>query len=238
MPYTAPAGALAVEALLEKPPDFAPMPGRGAGGTAGLGPPRAGALPGGAGTAAEAAPPVYGELRYTGRAFGLFILVEAGEKLYIIDQHAAHERILYDRLLSRPIPAQELLVPIPFSAESDEEDRFLETRREDLGRLAVRIERDGTGWSIEALPADWRLGDAETVKAILSLREAGENMAERWAATLCCHSAVRDGDYLDDEAAMSLAEEALRLPDPHCPHGRPVWTEISREALYRAVRRV
>jgi DNA mismatch repair protein MutL len=187
--------------------------------------------------AAEPPPPVYGAPRYAGRAFGLFILVEAGEKLYIIDQHAAHERILYDRFLSRPIPQQDLLVPIPFSAESDEEDRFLEARREELARLGIRIEQDGTDWRVEALPADWRLGDAETVKEILALRDAGENMAERWAATLCCHGAVRDGDYLDDEAAMTLAEEALELPDPHCPHGRPVWTEISKEALYRAVRR-
>ncbi|MDR1239994.1 MAG: DNA mismatch repair endonuclease MutL [Treponema sp.] len=227
----APAGALAMEALLERPPDFAPMPGRAA------------ALPGNGapfqdGAAAESGPPEYRELRYAGRAFGLFILVEAGDKLYIIDQHAAHERILYDRFLSRPIPQQELLVPIPFSAESDEEDRFLESRREDLGRLGVVINRDGTGWSIEALPVDWRLGDAETVKELLSLREAGENMAERWAATLCCHGAVRDGDYLDNGAALALATEALELPDPHCPHGRPVWTEISRDALYRAVRRI
>jgi DNA mismatch repair protein MutL len=217
--HSVPAGVLAAEALLEKPPAFAPLPGRTAD------------------AAAEASPP-YGRLRYAGRAFSLFILVEAREKLYIIDQHAAHERILYDRFLSRPIPKQELLVPIPFSAESDEEDRFLEARREELDRLGIVLKRDGTGWSIEALPADWRLGDAETVKEILALREAGENMAERWAATLCCHSAVRDGDYLDDGAAMSLAEEALGLPDPHCPHGRPVWTEISREALYRAVRRI
>jgi DNA mismatch repair protein MutL len=62
-------------------------------------------------------------------------------------------------------------------------------------------------------------------------------MAERWAATLCCHQAVRDGDYLDDAAAFALAQAALALPDPHCPHGRPIWTAISREALYRAVRR-
>jgi DNA mismatch repair protein MutL len=213
-----------MEALLEKPPDFAPMPGRYAAREAGL-------------CAAEGGPRAYGALRYAGRAFGLFILAEAGEKLYIIDQHAAHERILYDRFLSQPIPKQDLLVPIPFSTGSDEEDRFLESRQEELGRLAILIERDGTGWRIEALPADWRMGDAETVREILALREAGENMAERWAATLCCHGAVRDGDYLDDAAAMALAEEALALPDPHCPHGRPVWTEISRDALYRAVRR-
>jgi DNA mismatch repair protein MutL len=163
--------------------------------------------------------------------------VEWGNKLFIIDQHAAHERILYDRFLAGPIPAQELLVPIPFSSGGDDEDRFLETRREELGRLGIRVERDGSGWRVEALPAGWRLGDAETVGAILELRGAGENLAERWAATLCCHHAVRDGDWLDDASALALAREALALQDPRCPHGRPVWTEIRREALYRAVKR-
>jgi DNA mismatch repair protein MutL len=214
--YT-PAGAadsLAMRALLEKPFHFTPLPG----------------------AVAEEAPP-YGEPRYTGIVFGLFILVEWGEKLFIIDQHAAHERILYNRFLSGPIPRQELLVPIPFSTESEEEDRFLEAEREALARLGVEIERDGNGWRIAALPAGWRLGDAETVGEILELRKAGENMAERWAATLCCHQAVRDGDRLGDDAAFALAREALALSDPRCPHGRPVWTEISREALYRAVKR-
>ncbi|GHV95565.1 DNA mismatch repair protein MutL [Spirochaetia bacterium] len=213
------AGALAMEALLERPPAFVSRPGRSR-----------------ESAAAEEAPP-YGEPRYAGRAFGLFIMVEWGEKLFIIDQHAAHERILYNRFLAGPIPKQELLAPIPFNTESDEDDRFLAAKREDLSRLAVEIKKDGTGWNIEALPADWRLGDAETVREILELRKAGENMAERWAATLCCHQAVRDGDYLDDASAFALAREALNLPDPRCPHGRPVWTEISREALYKAVRR-
>ncbi|MDR0583739.1 MAG: DNA mismatch repair endonuclease MutL [Treponema sp.] len=228
----APAGrtgaAAAMEALLEKPPAFPPLPGR---------------LPdyyGGrfapAGEAAEEAP-LYGEPRYAGRAFCLFIMVEWGTKLFIIDQHAAHERMLYNRFLSSPIPKQELLAPLPFNTESDEEDRFLEAKREELARLAVDIEKDGNTWLIQALPAGWNLGDAETVRHILDLRRAGENMAERWAATLCCHQAVRDGDYLDDASAFALAKEALALPDPHCPHGRPVWTEITRDALFKAVRR-
>jgi DNA mismatch repair protein MutL len=209
------AGKLAMEALLERQPRFAALSG---------------------GMVAETAP-VYGEPRYVGRAFGLFILVEWGEKLFIIDQHAAHERILYDRFLAGPIPAQELLVPIPFSTDSEADDRFLAAERETLARLGVVIERDDSGWRIESLPARWHLGDRETVRAILELQHAGELMAERWAATLCCHDAVRDGDTLDDTGAFALAREALALPDPHCPHGRPVWTEISREALYRAVRR-
>jgi len=81
------------------------------------------------------------------------------------------------------------------------------------------------------------LPDAQTVKEILGLREAGENIAERWAATMSCHQAIRDGDHLDDATALALAKEALMLPQPRCPHGRPIWTEVSKEALYKAVRR-
>jgi len=179
----------------------------------------------------------YGDMRYTGRIFDLFILMEWGDKLYIIDQHAAHERILYNKFLEGPIPKQELLAPITFTTESDEEDAFLSANREELSRLGIEIKKDVDSWSIEALPADWRMGDAETVKEILELRQAGENIAKRWAATCCCRAAIKDGDILDDETAFELGKEALLLPDPRCPHGRPVWTEISREALFKAVRR-
>jgi DNA mismatch repair protein MutL len=183
--------------------------------------------------------PVYGEIRYAGRVFGLFILIEQGDKLYIIDQHAAHERILYNKFLKEPIPKQELLAPIPFCTESNEEDAFLQTKQEELKRLGIDIEKDEDGaWRIEALPSDWRMGDAATVKEILELRMAGENIAERWAASLCCRAAIKDGDYPDDETALALGREALELPDPRCPHGRPVWTEISKDALFKAVKRL
>jgi len=188
-------------------------------------------------SSSNASTPAYGDMRYAGRIFDLFILMEWGDKLYIIDQHAAHERILYNKFLEGPIPKQELLAPITFTTESDEEDAFLSANSEELSRLGVEIKKDADTWSIEALPADWRMGDAETVKEILELRQAGENIAKRWAATCCCRAAIKDGDLLDSETAFELGKEALLLPDPRCPHGRPVWTEISREALYKAVRR-
>jgi DNA mismatch repair protein MutL len=178
-----------------------------------------------------------GDMRYAGRIFDLFILMEWGDKIYIIDQHAAHERILYNKFINEPVPKQELLAPIPFTAESDDEDAFLSANREELSRLGVEIEKDAESWSITALPADWRMGDADTVKEILGLRLAGENMAKRWAATCCCRAAIKDGDILDDKTAFELGKQALALPDPRCPHGRPVWTEISKEALFKAVRR-
>ncbi|GHV50684.1 DNA mismatch repair protein MutL [Spirochaetia bacterium] len=236
------AASLALEALLDQKPAFAPLPGRGAAMSASLpehstGLEKRGSPPDRSFAVAEASPS-YGGIRLVGRVFDLFILVESGDKLFIIDQHAAHERILYDAFLSKPIPKQELLVPIPFSTAGADEDKFLISHREDLANLGIIVEEGEGEWRITALPANWKMGDAETVREILDLRTSGENMAERWVATLSCHAAIKDGDYLDDTSALALAEEALRLPHPRCPHGRPVKTELTKENLYKAVRRL
>ncbi|MDR1904272.1 MAG: DNA mismatch repair endonuclease MutL [Treponema sp.] len=230
---------LALEALLDGKHDFVPLPGRQPGADGNLyGKGAAEVSDAAAGGAAAESVPVYGDRAvYLGTLFGVFILIEKGEALYVIDQHAAHERILYDRFLAGPIPRQELLVPILFKTESSEEDEFLHANRAVLEKLGIIIKGNNEGWRIEALPSGWRLSDSETVREILSLREAKENMAERWAATLSCRAAVKEGDYLDRESALALAEESFRLPIARCPHGRPIQVRISRDELYRAVRR-
>ena len=122
---------------------------------------------------------VYGEPKFAGRLFDLFILIEWGDILYIIDQHAAHERLLYNSFLEKPIPKQDLLVPIIFETESPDEDNFLELKKDQLAKLAVEIEKDGSSWRIDSLPAGWNKSDTETVKNILELRNSKENAAER-----------------------------------------------------------
>ncbi|MDR2102667.1 MAG: DNA mismatch repair endonuclease MutL [Treponema sp.] len=228
--------SLAMEALLNHSSHFVPLPGRnGTGGTAAENAPP---YPSSLGEAPSGIEPGSGVSPvYAGRLFGLFILMEWGDRAFIIDQHAAHERILFDAFLSKPIPRQELLIAIPFATESEEEDQFLTKHREELAKLGIVMEKEDNMWRIEALPAAWRMGDAETVREILNLRFAGENMAERWAATLSCHAAVKDGDYLDDAAALALGEAALKLPVARCPHGRPIWVEIDRQELFRQVKR-
>ncbi|GMO31884.1 MAG: DNA mismatch repair endonuclease MutL [Termitinemataceae bacterium] len=178
------------------------------------------------------------KLRYVGRIFDLFIVVEKGPQLFIIDQHAAHERLLYNHLLEKPIPKQELLVPIPFQTESEAEDTFLKAKSAELERLGIVIKGGKGDWRIEALPVLWRLGDVETVREIRSLCEAGVNVAEHWAATIACHAAIKDGSYIDNSTALSIAEESLSLPVMRCPHGRPFVKEITREELLKAVKRI
>ncbi|MDR1148317.1 MAG: DNA mismatch repair endonuclease MutL [Spirochaetaceae bacterium] len=224
--YAGTGAADALDRILSGSYDFAPLPGRGE-----------------AKVEAETASSYDGtktsnsKLRYVGRIFNLFILVEDDERLYVIDQHAAHERILYERFLAEPIVKQELLVPITFFTESVGDDDFLASRKQELGRLGIEIEGGQGVWRIEALPALWRLSDGETVNEIMKLRAAGENIAERWANTLACHAAVRDGDYLDGETALALAERALALPIQRCPHGRPILTEIRQRDILKAVQR-
>ena len=75
----------------------------------------------------------------------------------------------------------------------------------------------------------------------------GKNLAEQWAATLACRSAIKDGALLDNEAAIDLAKAVLPQAGeaagseprntPRCPHGRPLWMELGRSELLRAVRR-
>ncbi|MCL2093443.1 MAG: DNA mismatch repair endonuclease MutL [Treponema sp.] len=182
-------------------------------------------------------PQAQGSLRYLGRLFNLFILVQRDEKLYIIDQHAAHEGILYHRFTTQGIPVQELLVAIPFETEDREEDAFLEEKREELSKLGLLIRHAGDTWNIEALPSGWTMTDQETLEEIRSLRNAKTNLAESWLAKLSCSGAVKDGDYLDPEGALKLAKEAFDLPFSRCPHGRPMWVELSRDELLKAVKR-
>jgi DNA mismatch repair protein MutL len=203
----------AMEALIDVRPEFAPPPAR--------------------------APQQAGNLRYIGVAFDLFLVVQRGERLFLIDQHAAHERVIYDKLRTQPPTRQELLVPYPFEVDSPEEDTFLASREEELRGLGIGLEREGNGnWQLTALPEAWKAADAQTVREILDLRMAGADLADRWYATMACRRAAKDGDYLDETTAASLAEAALALPIPRCPHGRPIWTEITLEQLLRAVRRI
>ncbi|GAB1483883.1 DNA mismatch repair endonuclease MutL [Treponema sp.] len=237
---------LALEALLDRPPHFAPLPGRTD---------QAYADPGfadetQASFAADEAPRDESagmatekknsrELRFLGTAFDLFLVVQREDSLFLIDQHAAHERILYDRYQEKLPARQDLLVPLPFVTDSEEDDAFLQANLEQLGSLGILIQSEGQGnWNIEALPAAWKASDAETVQAILELRRSKEHIGERWLATLACHTAVKDGELLDENTALALAQAALNLPIPRCPHGRPVWKEISKEFLLRSVCRL
>jgi DNA mismatch repair protein MutL len=173
-------------------------------------------------------------VRYVGRALGPFLLFERGGELWFLDQHAAHERMLFDELSSRPPASQELLVPEAIECEDEAEAARIAEAARRLPAAGFRIERDGDGWVVAAAPAPLAKRAAEAVRELA--RGSGDPLRSALALA-ACRAAVKDGDELDAAAAESLIAGALALPEPRCPHGRPIWTRITREQLYRLVRR-
>lgn len=175
---------------------------------------------------------------YLGRALGTFIVAEKGNTLYFVDQHAAHERILYNSIMSHQGKRQNLLVPYVIETDSEKEDNYLESIRETLDRAGFSVKNCGDGkWEISSVPERWTMSESETYRAIMDRRTEPDELIAKIAAMTACKAAVKDGYILDDQTAAMLAESALSLPDPHCPHGRPVFTTLTRAQLFALVRR-
>lgn len=176
--------------------------------------------------------------RYIGRALGVFLAFELGDELFLLDQHAAHERCLFDQIMAGGSVSQDLLVPVVFEPESDAEDSYIAANAEALGALGFRLVREGTVWVLEAAPAILPEALTGSVFGILRARPDPAELIRATAAQAACKAAVKDGDQLDLLAAKALINAALRLPEPRCPHGRPIWFRLSRDELFRAVRRI
>ncbi len=176
--------------------------------------------------------------RILGQTLGTFIAVERDDALYLIDQHAAHERILYNDLMAAVGGAQELLVPYRIETSSRDEDARLERVIDELRAAGFALESSGDGsWIVTSVPARWSGTEADMREDILSARSGAEALVSRIYASAACRAACKEGDVLDDETARSIVERAFALPDPVCPHGRPVWVKVDRDELYRRIRR-
>ncbi len=177
--------------------------------------------------------------RYCGQVFDLFLLVEWGDRLFIIDQHAAHERVLYEELRNKKSNTQELLFPIHFEAGSAEaglvKERISQWR--EMGIQVSEVEKNA--FEINSLPEDFlALDEEELVKALLSEYSSFEELKDRIYSMAACRLAVKDGESLDRPAAEQLAAAVFSLANGRCPHGRPIWYEIRREELFRRVGRI
>lgn len=180
-----------------------------------------------------------GAVHFVGQALGTFLIAERNDVLYIIDQHAAHERYLYNKILEESGQSQSLLVPYRIKTKSTADDNFLSELSGSMRRCGFECESKGNGeWEISAVPARWKGTQEDLEKALLDKRINPGDIINSAAAGTACRSAVMDGDVLDRDTAAWLCREALSLPDPHCPHGRPVYTTITRRQLFALVKRL
>ncbi|MCH8817122.1 MAG: DNA mismatch repair endonuclease MutL [Chloroflexi bacterium] len=187
-------------------------------------------------------------LRLIGQAQEMYLIAEGPDGVYLIDQHAAHERVRYEEIkkaLDSGTPdAQQLLEPEPVSLDPRQEE-LLSDQGELIAGLGFVVEPFGPGTVlIRAIPrmlADHTSAAGDAFRGLLDEVASGgrpDAWRERMIATLACHSSVRAGMRLSDEEGRALVRRLELAEQPHtCPHGRPTMIHMSQPDLERGFAR-
>ena len=180
-------------------------------------------------------------LRVIGQFGGTYVIGEGPDGMYMIDQHAAHERVLYERfcrLRSQRAPeVQALLEPLTVDLSPQQRAIFGE-QEGPLREHGFDVEPFGEGsYLVRALPASLAAADArQAVASFLdTMLEEGEgDRRDRVAMSLACHGAIRAGKTLSQEEMRELVDQLERSEAPNtCPHGRPTMIHMSADLLAR-----
>ena len=175
------------------------------------------------------------QYRYIGQAFKLFLIAELDGELYFVDQHAAHERIIYDELLKKE-SVQPLLVPIELDAE-DDVVRFLDENSQIYERLGITLEKRNGKYMITSLPAVARSIEDE-ISSFISLNTGDEKELEsNIFAIIACKAAVKAGDTLDRFSAEAILDKVFQMEVKACPHGRTFLIKLKESELREMVGR-
>lgn len=189
-------------------------------------------------------------LRPVGQVQGTYIVAEDADGVYFIDQHAAHEAVLYQQIRDArrqmAIGTQELLQPQPIELSLRQEQALI-AHQDELASLGFHAEPFGERATLLRSVPD-RLRGRDFVRTFLEILDLFAAQIEGPDATsefdpisarLACHSAVRDGDALSPEEMRALLEQIERQPNlwHYCPHGRPIFLRVSSSQLARDFRR-
>jgi DNA mismatch repair protein MutL len=181
--------------------------------------------------------------------YNAYLVLETAEGMLVIDQHALHERILFEqfkrRIRSGTLESQRLLIPEPVELTAEQAARTLE-HREALAELGLGVEDFGGGTVLlTAYPA--LLGNRSPqsiLKAVVDHLSTKDRLPTREVllndllSLMACHAAVRAGDPLTpEEIAALVAQRSLADDTHHCPHGRPTALLFTRQDLDRQFRR-
>ncbi len=184
-----------------------------------------------------------------GQVFKTYWIFEYENEMYIMDQHAAHEKVLFERFMKnyhdRKLSSQQLSPAIMVSL-NQEEQNLLNTYMDAFTNLGFEIEPfGGKEYAIHAVPYD--LGTIDSEQLFLSLLnelEVTRNLEDleiytHRVATEACKAAVKGGGHVSLEEAQSLVDQLFECEDPyHCPHGRPTIISISKADLEKRFKRI
>jgi DNA mismatch repair protein MutL len=185
-------------------------------------------------------------LRVVGQVMSRYIVAEGPDGLYLIDQHAAHERVRFDKLRrqreQRQPDVQGLLEPSTFEV-TPRQDEILKSCYGELADFGFSLEPFGDRtYLVRTVPAlvagdDWPAMLRELLDALSG--EARSRWEEKIIASIACHGAVKSGQALTDDEMRGLVRQLEQAANPHtCPHGRPTVIRLSTAQLEREFGRV
>ena len=179
------------------------------------------------------------DFKYLGSAFNVFLFVEKDEKIYVIDQHAAHERILFEQLLKTSGEKQPLLFPFEFEIETESQNDYLEKIQDEMNKAGFTLSKieNSDKWQITSVPIKWQGSKQSIWDSLFEKQYEPKDFMRNFLATCACKSAIKEGTYIDEFTAKDLIKQTFELKDPHCPHGRPIWFILTQEELYQRVKR-
>ena len=184
--------------------------------------------------------------RMVGELYNSYILVEQGDDAFLIDKHAAHERILFEKLKANQekISAQSLLTPIPVRLSPSAAGELLENRKT-LDELGFEIEEFGENTLLlRQIPMDLSPEDAadalETLASDLlsGRREQADTVRDELLHTVACKAAIKAGWKNDEAELLAVAKAVMSREDlKYCPHGRPICVTLSKKQLEKQFKR-
>ena len=184
--------------------------------------------------------------RYVGELYRSYVLVEQGEDAFIIDKHAAHERILFDKLKANQeaITAQTLLTPLPCQL-SPAACGVLLSNQDFLQELGFELDTLGENTVVlRQIPMDLSEADArEAIEAIatdllMGRKEDISSVRDEVLHTVACKAAIKAGWHTDEKELLALIEQVMAREDlKYCPHGRPICINLSKKQLEKQFKR-
>ena len=194
----------------------------------------------------ELAMPAEMTWRMVGELYNSYIIVEQGEEAYLIDKHAAHERILFEKLKANQekISAQALLTPIPVRLSPEAAGELLSSK-ELLDELGFEIDEFGENTILlRQIPMDLSPDHAaEAIEEMASdlltgRREKASTVRDEVLHTVACKAAIKAGWKNDEAELLAVVTEVMSRDDlKHCPHGRPICITLSKKHLEKQFKR-
>ena len=184
--------------------------------------------------------------RMVGELYRSYILVEQSDEAFLIDKHAAHERILFERLRANPqdITSQTLLSPIPVRLRADAAAQLL-AKTALLEELGFELEEFGENTVlVRRVPMD--LGEAQVADTLLQMADdllSGRNadtdtVRDELLHTMACKAAIKAGWKTDEKEHLALVKEVMSRDElKYCPHGRPICITLSKKMLEKQFKR-